>query len=297
MKGGYGFRGGAALAASLMLVGAGIGGQAEATVFDPGDYVPAPPGTTVFLVYGQHADAKGLYNNGQEVDPNAELSSDVLLLRYVKYVEIAGMTVDFQVVQPYVALQGKGSSAPLGKTSGLGDTFFVTTWWVHNNPSKRSYLGVTGYLWIPVVEYDRSKALNPGDNRFKGTIQLVYVKGLSEKFYLEGSLDAQFFGRNNQYIGSNTLTQKPLYQALGFVRYIPDPKNEINIRLSYATGGRTTVAGLQSNDRQENSAFLVGYRHNFTPTLQLILQAGRDIDTHSGFRERGRYQFRIAKAF
>jgi hypothetical protein len=100
---------------------------AAAVKFDAGDYVPAPAGTNLALLYLQHASSDSLWANGRKIDDKARLDTDVGIFRYVGYGKVAGMTFDYQILQPFGSLRGSGSTASLGHTSGFGDTILVST--------------------------------------------------------------------------------------------------------------------------------------------------------------------------
>lgn len=284
------------MAAAVLGCGTLTGTAASAQAIDAGDYVPAPPGTQLGLVYQQFSHSGALYADGKKVDDKAELDVAVTIFRYVGFTKVAGMTLDYQVLQPFGYLRGDGSTASLGKATGFGDTILVSTLWVHNDPANKSYLGITPYLFIPTGEYDPNKALNLGENRWKGSLQAVYSKGLGEHFVAELAGDAMLFGGNNQ-LGGRRLTQRAMYRVQGFGRYLIDPANEANVRLMYVTGGETRIAGLAQNNITKTLSVLGTFRHTFSPKWQLLTQAGTDLSVKNGFREGARIQLRLLKVF
>lgn len=286
--------GACALGVSALAVSA----TANAQAIDAGDYVPAPPGTQLGLIYLQYSHAGALYQDGKKVDDKAELDVAVSLLRYVGFTKVAGMTLDYQVLQPYGHIAGGGSTAGLGKTSGFGDTILVSTLWVHEDPKKKSFFGITPYLFIPTGEYNASKALNLGENRWKGSLQAVYSQGFGDHFVAELAGDAMIFGKNDN-LGPNSdqLTQKPLFRVQGFARYLLDDKNEINARLMHVTGGETKINGVEQNNITKTTSVLGTWRHTISPEWQIMTQVGTDIAVHNGFKEGIRGQLRLLKVF
>ena len=270
---------------------------ATAQAIDAGDYVPAPPGTHLGLVYTQFSHSGALYADGKKVDDDAQLDTAITIFRYVGFTEVAGMTLDYQILQPFGHLAGGGSTASLGKATGFADTILVSTLWVHNDPSAKSYFGITPYLYLPTGEYDRSKSLNLGEHRWKGSMQAVYSKGLGDHFVAELAGDAMIFGKNDDLVGGGTLKQKAQYRVQGFARYLIDPANEANIRLMYLTGGETRIDGVDQNNVTKTLSALATWRHSFSPKWQLMTQAGTDLSVHSGFREGPRVQLRLLKVF
>jgi hypothetical protein len=284
------------LRASLALVGACAAMPAYAQAIDAGDYVPAPPGTKLALVYLQYSHSGAVYAKGEKVDDKAQLDTAVSIMRYVGFTQIAGMTLDYQVLQPYGQLTAGGSTAALGKAHGFGDAILVSTLWVHNDPTKKSYFGITPYLYLPTGNYDRTQALNLGENRWKGSMQAVYSQGFGKHFVAELAGDAMIFGKNDDALGG-ALKQKAQYRVQGFARYLIDPKNELNMRLMYLTGGETSVAGVDQNNVTKTLSVLATWRYSISPKWQLMTQAGTDLSVYNGFAEGARAQLRILRAF
>lgn len=284
------------LYAPLALAAVAYAMPVSAQAIDAGDYVPAPPGTNLALVYLQYAHSGALYAKGDKVDDKAELDSEIAIFRYVGFTKLAGMTLDYQVLQPYGHVSGGGSTSGLGSATGFADTILVSTLWVHNSPANKSYLGITPYVYLPTGEYDRSKSLNLGEHRWKGSMQAVYSQGFGNHFVAELAGDAMIFGKNDDAAGG-ALTQKAQYRVQGFARYLIDPKNELNVRLMYLTGGETKIAGIEQNNVTKTLSTLVTYRRSISPKWQLMSQVGTDLSVYNGFAEGARVQFRILRIF
>lgn len=273
-------------------------GAAHAQAIDAGDYVPAPDGTQLGLVYLQYANAGSLYADGEKVDDKAKLESAVTILRYVGFTKVAGMTLDYQVLQPFGHLEGGGSTSALGKTTGFGDTIIVSTLWVHENPESKTYIGVTPYLYVPTGEYDADRALNMGENRWKGSLQAVISQGIGKHFVAELAGDAMIYGKNTDYGAARvTMSQKPTYRVQAFARYLIDDTNEINARLMHVSGGETKISGLEQDNITKTTSVLGTWRHTLSPKWQLMTQAGTDLSVENGFKEGFRAQLRILRIF
>jgi len=281
-----------ALAASILACS-----TAHAVSIDAGDYVPAPPGTNLFLFYGQHSEGKGLWAGGKEVDPDARLNVDIAMARYVKFTTLAGRTLDLQVLLPWGHISGGGSTASLGKTSGMGDVILVSTLWLHEDPQQRRFFGITPYVWAPTGSYDRDRALNVGENRWKYALQGVYSHGLGDKVTAELSFDVQGFGRNNDLAGGGTLKQDLLYDTQGFLRYSFNPANEVSLRVRYLDGGETRINGVKQDNASRNWSLLATYSRALPGNTQLLFQLGKDTHVENGFEEESRAQIRFLKAF
>lgn len=269
---------------------------AAAVKFDAGDYVPAPAGTNLALLYLQHASSDSLWADGRKIDDKARLDTDIGIFRYVGFGKVAGMTFDYQILQPFGSLRGSGSTASLGSTSGVGDTILVSTLWVVNNPKSGTYVGITPYLYIPDGNYKSSRALNIGENRWKGAMQAVLSQKLTEHVIAEGAADVTFYGENDKAPGG-PLKQGKMYEFQGWARYLFDAKTEVNMRVSYTTGGDTSLDGIGQNDSTNTWAFLGTLRRSLDAHHQIMVQGGKDLSVRNGFKEGMRFQIRLLQIF
>nr|WP_316628846.1 transporter [uncultured Brevundimonas sp.] len=286
----------ATAALSIMTVGA-FGSSASAQAIDAGDYVPAPPGTQLGLLYTQFSHAKGLYAKGDKIDGDAKLDVSVVMPRYVGFTKVGGMTLDYQVLLPFVEIDAGGSTSALGSTRGMGDTILVSTLWLHEDAARKSYFGITPYVYVPTGEYDGAKALNPGENRWKGSLQAVWSKGIGERWVGEVAGDVMVYGSNDDYAGGQKLEQDLTWRVQAFARYMVDDANEANLRLMYVGGGETEINGVAQDNKTGTLSALATWRHTFSPQWQLLSQAGRDLSVEDGFKEAGRVQFRLLRVF
>jgi len=286
----------ASAAAAALLGGLAVAGAASAQAIDAGDYIPAPDGVQLGLVYAQFSHAGSLYADGDKVDDEAELDTAISIFRYVRFGKIGDKTFNWQVIQPYGRVSAGGSTSALGSATGFADTILVATYWPVENHETGSYFGVSGYAYLPTGEYDGDAAINLGENRWRGVIQAVYSQKLSDRWVGEVAGDVTLFGENDD-LGGARLEQDPTWRVQGFARYMIDDANEANLRLMYVRHGETELANLARNDDGETVSAMVTWRHSFRPTLQLMTQLGTDLSVDNGFKEGARLQFRLVNVF
>lgn len=272
--------------------------SAQAVDIDAGDYTALPPGTNLAIAYYQYATRDALYTHGNKQAINAGLDSQVGILRGVHFTEIAGITIDPQFLLPFGRLEGKDDLSSLGSTSGVGDLMLATTAWLVNNPQAGTYFGITPLLYLPTGSYDKSKALNLGENRWKFALQGGYITKLSQDISLDLAADFMIFGDNNDYGAAGaTLKQKTQYQLQGFLRYQLTPSLDLRTGLSQVTGGETKLNGVDQGDRQRTTKMLLGAAWFATPSVQLMFNYGQDLSVENGLKEANRFNFRLLKAF
>lgn len=272
--------------------------SASAFDVDAGDYTALPAGTTLAAVYFQHASRDALYANGDKLPGSNRLDSDVGILRGVHYMNVGGFIIDPQFLLPFGSLKGKDSLAALGQESGFGDLILATTLWLVNKPERSTYFGITPFLQLPTGDYDKNRALNLGENRWRLTLQGGYITPLADKLLLDVIGDVTVYGKNDDFGPSGAkMTQKAQYQLQTYLRYNLTPSWDVRLGLSYVAGGETEIDNVAQNNRQRTSKFTVGSGYFITPTLQFLANYGRDISVENTFREDNRFNLRLLTLF
>ena len=269
----------------------------RAVPIDPGDFMSAPPGTEMAVVYYQHSSGRGLYANGREIDPRAKLFTNLVMARYVRFSEAYGQLFDVEVVVPWVDVGGSGTTASLGHATGVGDPMLIASYWFVNDPANETYVAMAPYLWLPVGDYDPRRLLNPGANRWSGDLQFSGSQGLGHGFIVEASFDVQFFGDNSNYANGHKLSQNELYDLQGFLRYQLTPVDEVGVRIRHVIGGTQQVDDASLHNEIRTTQGLTTYVRWLTPEDQLLLQIGTDFSVHDGFGEALRTQMRFVHMF
>lgn len=271
--------------------------SAHAIDVDAGDYTVLPAGTTLGLVYYQHAERNALFANGSKAPGRNKLNSDIGIVRGVKYLDIGGYIVDPQFLLPFGKLSAKGDLAPaLGNNSGVGDLILAATVWL-NKPGEKTHIGITPFLVAPTGQYDKNDPLSLGENRWKFILQGGYITPLSDKVNLDVVADVTLFGKNDDIAGGGSLKQKPQYQLQSFLRYQLSGTTDLRAGVSFTTGGKTRINGVEQNNKTETTKFNVGVGHFISPTTQLLATVGRDTSVENGFREGSRVNLRLLQIF
>jgi len=282
----------AGLAAGLAAASSG----AWALEMDAGDDTALPEGTNLAVLYYQHVERDRLYVDGDKAPGRNKLDSDIGIARFVHYTKFAGMTINPQFLLPFGRMHLGGDLS--GSASGVGDLILASVFWLVEKPESNTYFAVTPYVYLPTGNYDKNDALNLGENRWKGTLQLGYITGLTDKLLLDLYADVTVFGNNNEYgPNSATLKQDPLYQVQGWLRYKLSDAWDVRAGYFHTWGGETKVDGVSSDDRVRTSKYQVGTAWFYEPKGQLIFTYGQDVAVENGFRERSRLNFRWLKLF
>lgn len=266
---------------------------------DPGDYVPLPEGSTLGLLYLQHASRDSVYANGDLLRDDTGLDTRIGLARFIHYLDIGGYTVNPQIILPFGRVELKAPFGPLEPTSssGMGDPMIGATTWLVNNPDQQKWFGLSAFASMPAGKYDASNGpINVGENRWKGIFQAGYVTGLGDDFMLDIIAEYATYGDNDDFIGTRR-EQNDSQSLQTHFKYLLSPQSHLALSYYHSFGGETTVGGVRQDDALDNSRWQATFATFVQPTLQLQMQYGQDINVENGFKEDQRINLRVAKVF
>jgi len=105
---------------------------------------------------------------------------------------------------------------------------------------------------VPLGEYDSSKLINLGSNRWTFRPQIGFSRAAGNwVFELTGS--AWVFTDNDEYDRDKTLVQDPVFAVQGHVIYTFRPGLWLGINAGFANGGQTRVDGDVTGELQANT--------------------------------------------
>lgn len=121
--------------------------------------------------------------------------------------------------------------------------------------SKRSNIvGVSLAIAPPFGQYDRSKLINLGTNRwsFKPEVGVSHLIG--EKWTVDGYAGVLLFTENDEYYpGSAVRTQDPIFGLQGHASYTLKPRFWLAFDATWYSGGVTAIDGTDKGNLQRNS--------------------------------------------
>lgn len=249
--------------------------------WDARDYMAAPAGTNLLLAYYKSISAVQNYvNNNRSGD--VDVNANVGILRAVHFMNVPGTNIvmDPQFLLPYgyeMASVGTVGGAYLPGSSGLGDLILACTFWLVNDPTNKQWFGVTPYIYAPTGDYDSSRPVNLGANRWVGRLEVGYVKGFGDWVVdvgggVEGYTDNNRFGVVNA-----TKKQDPVFDFQ--LKLTRDLTKTVFAGLEYQfiDGGRTHIDGVDTPD-SERQGHLVKFISGYWVTPQYQIQATYEYD-------------------
>ena len=239
---------------------------AAAQDLTPRAYWPAPKGTQVLVVGYSHAEGDVLFDPSIPLyGVDSELNAG--LLAYVHTLSLWERTSNLIIELPYVwgETQGYVDITPASrKFTGVSDMGVTLSINLMGAPSMtvdeflafradpQPVLGASLKVVVPTGEYDDTRLINEGANRWALRGELGYTLPLSAKWLLEFETGALFFGDDDQFIAGKK-EQDPIYTAQVHLirRFKPGFWGSLNF--NYFTGGRQTIDGVRLGDTQRNS--------------------------------------------
>ncbi|OCR22059.1 hypothetical protein AFK24_26830 [Pseudomonas syringae] len=266
-------------------------GKAFAVDVNAGDYNAAPPGTNIAAWYQQWGHADRFNGDGSpDATRSTGLRSNISILRLIHFMDLGGITIDPQILLPFGHVYDvKVGGQKLGSNSGIADPIVGATFWLVNQPNAGAsgrYFGITPLIYLPWGQYDRHNAVNLGENRFKGDLQVGWVEPLWGKWGMELYGDAVFYGPNNDAgTGSQTLRQDPTYQIQANLRYDFNPTQRLALGFSATDGGKQYISNEYTGQKTEVQQVRFEFQQMVTSSLQLSTQLTHDTRVVGGFRE------------
>ncbi|MEO1988952.1 MAG: transporter [Martelella sp.] len=206
--------------------------------YQPRDFVPIPAGTNLALVYYLGSTSDTLVDgNGDDV-ADSNLDTNVSLLRYVKYFDLAGMRVDVNVLQPFGGLNNMRIAGTDIDTKHFssGDLTLVGTIWPLNDAKNGRYFGIATYLTLPTGNYSASEP-SLGSNRWSVAIQPGFVFNIAPKWSVDLAGDVTIYGDNDEGPGGANVEKDASYTALGWINYSASDKTMFSAGVTTSWGG------------------------------------------------------------
>ena len=265
---------------------------------EPRAYSNAPIGFN-FLITGYAHSQGGLSTDPSLPVDDANLQIDTGILAYVRSLDLWGKSGKFDVIVPYARLDGSALVAgqPAQRdVSGLADPSFLLSINFYGAPAlsvqefaayqQDLVVGASVQVTAPVGQYDSSKLVNLGTNRWSVKPDLGLSKSFGA-FILDFTGAVTFYSDNTDFVGGQLREQDPIYSVQTNLSYTFSRGAWASLGITYYRGGQTTVNGVRKDDELSNSRTgavlaLPLNRHNsikFNISSGIITRTGTSFDT------------------
>ncbi|NWA67808.1 transporter [Pseudomonas reactans] len=268
----------------LLLGGTLLCLDSQAADLNARDFFGAPSGTSLGVLYLPATRAQD-FRGPADSTGKAELKVNAMAYRQVYFTDACGTLCTPQLILPFADIDARlpGASRRTGE-SGFGDPQVGGTLFLINDPTSRTYSGLLSLITLPVGEYHSTNPdVSPGANRWGATFVYNYTQGIGENWVLEANLEAQLYGKNDDYFGSE-LKQDPLYRLQAFASYDFTPATYGALRLIQATGGALRINNRSIDDtrkRYTQVGFEVG--HWLDKQNQVMFSLSQNVATTNGY--------------
>jgi len=240
------------------------GSWAYAQELEPRSYSNTPTGLN-FLVAGYgYTEGKLAFDPSLRV-ADAKFQTHTQVVGYAHSLNAWGNSAKFDVILPYSSFSAQGLVAGVPSErdmTGISDPRFRFSMNFYGAPAltlkefagyrQDVIVGASVQVTAPLGQYDNSRLLNLGNNRWSFKPELGVSKAWGP-WTVEIAPSATFYSDNTDFNQGRTLAQAPLYAVQGHVIYGFSSGMWLALDGLYFTGGRTTVDGVRGNNMQANS--------------------------------------------
>jgi hypothetical protein len=269
---------------------------------DPRAYARIPVNVTVAVA------GFGYSHGGIVTDPTfplEDLDAKIIApsLAVVRSFRLLGKTAQASVALPYAWGDASATIAGVRQStsrSGLSDMRLRFSWLLAGAPAvsmgelakapRKTIVGTSLSIVTPTGQYFPEKLINLGTSRWSFKPELAISQPIGNRWLLDFYSGIWLFTKNDSfYPGSSERTQNPLGSFQGHISYNIQPMLWVALDWTFYTGGRSSVDGVEMDDRQTNSrvgatlVLPVGKRHSvkFAYSTGAIIRSGADFTSVS----------------
>ena len=265
--------------------------NAKAQEAEPRSYTNTPVGLNFLIAGYVYSEGKTAFDPDLAI-ADANFHSNTEVLAYVRSFDIAGQSAKFDVILPASSFfaQGIVNGQPHEREmSGLGDPRFRVSVNLFGAPALSvkdfaSYqqdviVGMSLQVSAPLGQYDDSKLLNLGNNRWSFRPELGISRAWGP-WTFEVAPGVTFFTDNADFFGGNTFAQSRIYAVQEHILYTFQSGIWMALDGVYFVGGRTALNGVKSDNEQANT------RAGFTLALPIDAHNSLKVSASTGVTTR-----------
>jgi hypothetical protein len=278
---------------SLISFGLVYSSITPAQELEPRSYINIPVDQNFLALIYTYSDGD-IYTAPEVPIEDLSLRIDGPILGYARTFGIFGHSAKFDMAIGHACALGKavldGNNISRG-FCGITDTKIRLNYNFYGAPAlelkayskhkKQLVIGTSLQINIPTGEYDTQYVFNIGSNRwyFKPEIGMsIPVK----KWEFDMSMGVKFFTDNDEFKGSSTLRQDPIYNLQLHVIYDISRGQWVAFDTNYFEGGDTYLNGVKASFTRGNHRGGLTYSFAFNPQHSIKLLANTGVTTRLG---------------
>ena len=236
--------------------------DASGQQLEPRAYANTPVGMN-FLLTGYGYTQGPITASAASPIQGANVQTDTAFLGYARSFGVWDKSAKFQVVEGQAWVSGTATYVGQPRSryvTGLTDPLFKASVNLYGAPAltmteftnyhQDLIIGVGLAVTAPLGQYDSSKLLNIGNNRWSFNPEMGFSKAFG-KLTLELMPGVTVFTDNNDFLGK-VREQDPLYSLQGHVIYSFPHGIWASMSGTYYTGGASEVAGASQHDLEKD---------------------------------------------
>ncbi|NTW64188.1 MAG: transporter [Chlorobiaceae bacterium] len=276
--------------------------KTDAQDLDPRAYARIPVNVTV-VVAGFGYSHGGIITDATLPLEDLEATIGSPSLGVVHSFSLAKRTAQVSVALPYA--WGDASATISGETqstsrSGFSDMRLRFSWLLLGAPAsspaeimkapRKTILGASFSITAPTGQFFPEKLINIGTSRWAFKPEIAISQPLGKRWLIDFYYGIWLFTKNDTfYPGTSIRTQDPLGSFQGHISYNIQPLMWVALDMTFYTGGRSSVDGVEMDDRQSNSrigatlVLPIGKRNSikFAYSTGAIIRSGADFTSVS----------------
>jgi len=237
---------------------------ASAQELEPGAYWPIPTGLMIVTLVNSFNWGDLAFDPSAPID-EARAVIDTTAFAFTRAFSLGGRSANAGVMLPVIGghLEGLylGEPAEVGRF-GLGDPRLRLAMNLYGAPAmmpkafasyrQRTIVGVSVTVAPPLGQYDSTKLINLGTNRWSVRPELGVSRAYG-RWVVEAMSGVWLFTDNADFVGGRTRKQDPIVATQVHVTFKFKRSMWLAADANYFTGGQTTIGGKQNLDFQRNS--------------------------------------------
>jgi hypothetical protein len=263
---------------------------------EPRAYVNVPVGLNYFVAGYSYSSGGVLFDPAIPLE-NANIKTHATLLAYARSIKVGKMSGKIDAIIPFAHLSGTAEfmgQPGSREVTGMCDPRIRMSVIFLGGPAlslaeyqkyKQNFImGASLQVILPLGQYDDSKLVNLGTNRFAFKPEIGISKTFN-RLVLELATAVNIYTENHNSYGGKTLIQDPIGSVQSHVIYNFKKGIWTALDATYYWGGNTTIDGVQTNSMQENSRIGLTFALpiNIHHSIKLNLSTGTTTRTGTDF--------------
>ncbi|MBL8201575.1 MAG: transporter [Chromatiales bacterium] len=299
-----------AAAALFALVALGVP-EVHGQELEPRAYSNTPTGLNFLLAGYGYTEGNLSFDPSVPIE-GADLRTNSAVVAWARSLGVRGRSAKVDIVAPYTWLSGTAlveGQPRRREVAGFGDPRFRYSVNLYGAPALSlqefsSYrqdviVGASLQVSVPVGQYDDSKLVNIGTNRWAFKPELGISKSWGA-WTVDVAAAAALYTDNTDFLGGSTLSQDPLYSVQGHIVYGFRSGIWLALDGTYYWGGQTSVDDVKADTLKRNT------RLGLTVALPVDLRnsvklfAGTGVSSRTGDEYDGLgvvWQYRFGRGF